>query len=98
VASKFSFNSLFNSVSKLIADEQASETKLNPQQKAHQLEIENALLVLAAEVVRCDKNLNTDTEKFIHHFMERQFGGTGSKRRMQTVSNHLEIGTEPFTK
>src|ERR1700741_148566 len=95
---RFSFNSLIDSVSKFISEEAVVEKKLSPQQKAHQQEIENAILVLAAEVVRCDKNLSSDTEKFIHRFFEKQFGGTGAKHRMASINNHMEIGTEPFTK
>jgi DnaJ like chaperone protein len=72
------------------------EKKLSPQQKAHQQEIENAILVLAAEVLRCDKNLNEETERFIQQFMDKQFGV--GKHRIKSVANHLEIGTEPFTK
>ena len=96
MSTKFSFNSLLNSVSKFISEEDVIEKKLTPQQKAHQQEIENAILVLTAEVLRCDKNLNEETEKFIQQFMEKQFGA--GKHRIQSVSNHLEIGTEPFTK
>ena len=93
---KFSFNSLLNSVSKFISEEEVVEKKLTPQQKAHQQEIENAILVLAAEVLRCDKNLNEETERFIQQFMDKQFGA--AKHRIKSVANHLEIGTEPFTK
>lgn len=98
MANRFSFNSLLNSVSKFISEEEITEKKLSPQQKAHQQEIENAVLVLAAEVVRCDKNLNEETEKFILRFLSKQFGATVAKQRIKAVQNHLEIGTEPFTK
>jgi DnaJ like chaperone protein len=95
---KFSFRSLVDSVSKMISEEEVVEKKLSPQQKAHQLEIENAILVLAAAVIRCDKNLGAETEKYIHRFMEKQFGGAALKHRIASVQNHIEIGTEPFTK
>ncbi len=98
MATKFSFSKLLNSVSKFISEEEVSGKRLSPQQKAHQQEIENSLLVLAAEVIRCDKNLNESTEKFIHRFMEKQFGATGAKHRIKSISSHLEIGTEPYTK
>jgi len=98
VTTKFSFSKLLNSVSKFISEEEITEKKLSPQQKAHQQEIENAVLVLAAEVIRCDKNLNEETEKFIHLFLAKQFGVTGAKQRINSINNHLEIGTEPFTK
>ena len=93
---KFSFNSLLSSVSKFISEEEIVEKKLTSQQKAHQQEIENAVLVLVAEVLRCGKNLNEATEQFIKQFMDKQFGA--ARNRIKSVSNHLEIGTEPFTK
>jgi len=94
---KLSFNSLLNSVSKLIAEKEVKE-KQSPQQKAHQQEIENSILVLAAEVIRCDKNFTGETEAFILQFLAKQFGTTGAKHRSNAITNHLEIGTEPFTK
>ena len=98
MTAKFSFNKFLNSVSKFISEEEIATKKISPQQKAHQQEIENAVLVLAAEVIRCNKNFSVDTEKFIHQFISKQFGATGGRHRMNSISNHLEIGTEPFTK
>lgn len=95
---KFSFNSLLNSVSKLMADEEVVEQKLTPQQKAHNLEIENSILVLAAEVIRCDRNFSADTDTFIQQFLTRQFGAGAGRHRSSSIHNHIEIGTEPFTK
>ena len=95
---KFSFNNLLNSVSKLILEEEVVERKLSPQQKAHQQEIENSILVLAAAVIRCDRNFSAETEKFIHHFLAKQFGATGARQRSNSIISHIEIGTEPFTK
>ena len=98
MTNKFSFSSLINSVSKFVTEQQVIEKKQTPQQKAHQLEIENSILVLAAEVIRCDKNFSTQTEKFVLSFFNKQFGATRSKHWINSISNHLEIGTEPFTK
>lgn len=95
---KFSFNSLINSVSKLISEEEVVEKRMSPKQQAHQQEIENSILVLAAEVIRCDRNFSADTEKFIQQYLVKQFGGTANKHRSSSISNHIEIGTEPFTK
>jgi hypothetical protein len=60
VASKFSLNSLLGSVSKFISEEEVIEKKLIPQQKSHQQEIENSVIVLSAAVIRCDKNSYAD--------------------------------------
>ncbi|HLP53303.1 MAG TPA: DnaJ domain-containing protein [Chitinophagales bacterium] len=95
---KFSFNSLLNSVSKLMSEDEVVEKKLNPQQKAHQQEIENSILVLAADVIRCDRNFSDATEKFVQQFLAKQFGAVNSKHRSSAVANHIDIGTEPFTK
>ncbi|MFN8321068.1 MAG: DnaJ domain-containing protein [Chitinophagales bacterium] len=98
MANKFSFSNLIDSVSRLIAEEQVQQKKLSPQQQSHQQEIENAILVLSAEVIRCDKNFTEDTEKFIHEFLQRQFGRGNKKHRTDSVSHHIETGTEPYTK
>ena len=97
MASKFSFNSLIDSVSKLISEE-AIEKKQSPQQKSHQQEIENSIIVLAAAVIRCDRNFSTETETFLLYFFSKQFGVQGKQQRLSSISNHLETGTEPFTK
>ncbi|MDB5284120.1 MAG: molecular chaperone DjlA [Bacteroidota bacterium] len=97
---KFSFNNLFDSISKLISEEDAFEKKQtkNPLQKSHDDEIQNAILVLAADVVRFNIYYTGDTEKFIQEFLVKQFGAVGVKRKMNLVSEHLDIGTEPLTK
>lgn len=95
---KFSFNNLINSVSKLIAEEEVVENKLNPTQKSHAQEIENAVLVLAAEVIRCDKNLTDETERHIKDYLLKQFGSGSDTKRLKALLNHIDTGTEPFTK
>ena len=96
---KFSFNNLFDSISKLISEEEANDRpKRNPQQIAHEIEIQNAILVLAAEVIKCNRNFTGGTEEFIHQFFIKQFGAKGTRQRVQTITNHLEIGTEPLLK
>ncbi len=97
MANRFSFNSLFNTVSKLI-DEEVTEAKLSPQQKSHQQEIENSVLVLAAAVLRCDKNFNARTEEVLTGYFARHFGSKGKAQRITAVSGHMETGTEPFVK
>ena len=96
---KFSFNNLINSISKLISEDQVSEQpKRNPQQAAHEVEIQNAILVLAAEVIRCNRNYTSGTEDFVHRFFEKQFAGKGAKHRIKAINDHLEMGTEPLLK
>ena len=96
---KFSFNNLFDSISKLISEEDINDRpKRNPQQVAHEMEIQTAILVLAAEVIKCNRNFTGSTEEFIHQFFLKQFGAKGARQRVQTITNHLEIGTEPLLK
>src|SRR4051812_20347826 len=95
---KFSFNNLIDSISKLISEEQVVEKKQSSSQKAHDDEIQNAILVLAADVVRCNRNYTAETEKFIHNFLSKQFNAPGLKHKMNAVSEHLDVGTEPLTK
>lgn len=98
MAAKFSFNSLLNSVSKLISEEEVTEKKQTPQQKSHQKEIENSIIVLAAAVVRCDKNFTSDTENFFLDYFAKHFGAQSKQARLKTIGSHLETGTEPYTK
>jgi DnaJ like chaperone protein len=98
VARKFSFGGILHSVSKLIAEEPAPDKKLSPQEKSHRQEIENSILVLAAAVIRCDRNLSEETELLLHNFFSKQFGASGRKHRLTTINTHIETGTEPYTK
>ncbi len=96
---KFSFNKLVNSISKLISDEQVIEKpRKDPQQAAHEIEIQNAILILAAEVIRCNRNYTSSTEDFIVQFFEKQFGGQGARQRISSITGHLDMGTEPLLK
>lgn len=98
---KFSFKNIFGSISRLMEEDAADSSKprgKSPGQKLHEDEIQNAILVLAAAVVRCDKNYNTGTEKFIREFFAKQFGTNGLTVRMRAIPSHIDIGTEPFTR
>lgn len=98
MASHFSFNNIFHSFSKTISEEKGADKKLTPRQKSHQQEIENSILVLTAAVIRCDKNFTSDVEKFILEFLSLQFGEHRKAHRINTITSHIESGTEPFTK
>ncbi len=95
---RFIFGRLMDSFSKIVSESESSAQKLSPQQKAHQQEIENSILVLAAEVIRCDKNFTSTTENFILDFLYKQFGSRPKQERLKTIYSHIETGTEPFTK
>lgn len=96
---RFSFNNLVNSISKLMSEEQVIEKpKRDPQQAAHEIEIQNAILILAAEVIKCNRNYTGSTEEFILQFFAKQFGVRGAKQKIKSVSDHLETGTGPLLK
>ena len=96
---KFSFNNLINSISKLISEEQVIEkARKDPQQAAHEIEIQNAILVLAAEVIKCNRNYTNSTEEFVLHFFAKQFGERGAKQRIRSLTGLLDMGTEPLLK
>lgn len=80
-------------------DEVVDKTeKLNPQQQAHQKEIEASIFVLAAAVIRCDNNYTSSTQEYIALFIQKQFGGRMSIQRLKPVAEHVEMGSEPFVK
>lgn len=89
-----------DSISKMMSNDGATEKKVrkSPQQKAHEEEIQNAILVLAAEVIRCDHNYTSETEQQVQQFLAKQFGGVGAKQRLKQLYAHLDTGTEPFTR
>lgn len=100
MAKGFSLNSFIKSLAKMIGDDEVVDKteKLNPQQQAHQKEIEASIFVLAAAVIRCDKNYTSGTEEYIAQFIQKQFGGHATIQRLKPVAEHVEMGSEPFVK
>lgn len=98
--SKFSWNGLITSISRIISEVPVAEThgEKSIREKMHDDEIQAAIIVLAADVIRCNRNFTGDTEKFIENFLIAHFGATGVKQRMKSIQAHLDTGTEPFTK
>ncbi len=83
---------------KIITEEKPRAKKQSAQQRNHQLEIENAILVLASEVIRCNRNYTDHTQQFIQEFISTQFGERSVMQRLKAIDDHLFSGTEPFTK
>jgi DnaJ like chaperone protein len=100
MASKFSVNNLLNSFSKLLSDNEPvhKKAKKSPQQKVHDDEIQNAIIVLASAVIRCNRNNTEATETFIREFLITHFGSTGVKQKMEAINGHMDTGTEPLIK
>lgn len=95
MAEKFSIKQLLKAVHKL-ATEDAEPPVQNPRHASQQIEIENALLILCAEVLRSRQQYSTASEKFITDFFEKQFGEKDAQLRLQSVYNHIQSGTSPL--
>lgn len=97
---KFSLNNLLGSLAKILSDqaEPAEKQHRKSPQRLHEEEIANSILVLAAAVVRCNRNYTLDTKNFIRQFFSRQFGTHGLVKRMESVDSHLETGAEPYVR
>ena len=96
---KFSLNNLLGTLSKILSDETdpvEKQQRKSPQQRSHEAEIENSILVLVAEVVRCNRNFTTDTENFIRQFFSKQFGAAGMAKRIKSIDSHLDAGSGPY--
>jgi DnaJ like chaperone protein len=101
VPKKFTISNLFDSIAKMMSNEEdmpGGKQKENPQQRAHRLEIESAVTVLAAEVIRCNKNFSPETEKYIRDFYSLQFDNAGVNTKIKDIYKYLESGTEPYIK
>lgn len=72
------------------------DARITAQQRARNLEIKNAILVLAAAVIRCDNNYASSTEKYVDDFIVRHF--EKSEKTVKVVADHVFAGTEPYTK
>jgi DnaJ like chaperone protein len=96
---KFSINNLLNSISKLISEEEVIDKRnRNSGEKAHDDEIQQAILVLAAEVIRCNRNFSEDTERFVAEFLRKQFGVRSARSYIHSINNQLDTGTQASAK
>lgn len=95
------FDTVRDSIQKIVSGEEtenqfsASETQ---RRKAIQIEIENALLILIAEIIKVNSNFTSEVENFITAFLEKQFGKTNLRARKKALDSHLFVGPKPFTK
>ncbi|MDW8418959.1 MAG: DnaJ domain-containing protein [Chitinophagales bacterium] len=70
--------------------------RLTPQQKARQEEIENSLLLLTAEVLRCGNPATGRAEEYLAGFFDRHFGTRPPQQRMQVIRAHIATGAGPY--
>jgi DnaJ like chaperone protein len=96
---KSTFSSLFETLNTIISGENQEligEQKSSAQ-KQHVSEIETAVLVLTAEVIKANRNFDNATEKAVREYLTKQFGSADATKIKQ-VANYIETGTEPFVK
>lgn len=62
------------------------------------IEIQNALIVLTADVIKASKGFPTPTEQFVVNYFNQHFGFIYSKKRMEQLQNHLSVNTSSYTK
>lgn len=98
--SQNSFNRWLKNLSKIFI---AAAIQDEPKHKMHRQrsaddEIANAVLILAADVIRCDRNFNDQTEQQIRIFLKQHFADAAMEYVIKNIQTHLQTGTEPFVK
>lgn len=88
----------FQSLLQLVTGDAGHEDGTTSQRiRERNKEIKNAMLVLAAAVIRCDKNFTSSTEQYIEHYLQQQLEAPALSVG-KVVAGHVDTGTEPFTK
>jgi curved DNA-binding protein CbpA len=90
-----------NSISELSYGENANdeEKTLLKQQRAAKLnEVEKALIILSAEIIKASKNYPKSSETFLQNFFNLHFGYIGNTKRISFLNEHLEGKAGPYTK
>lgn len=100
MAAKNFFDTLRDSINQLVSGEEktgpsAGETQCK---QSAQNEIESAIIVLAAEVMRLDGNYSSETKKILFDFLEKNFGKMAAAKRNKLINDHLFTGPQPFTR
>lgn len=88
----------FESLGRLLKEEEQPPVKHSPVNRMHQEEIRNVLLVLSADVIRVDKRMNTATEDYLAAFISKQFGPAQVEDAIRLIHQYVESGTEAFVK
>ena len=94
------FNTILNSFFQSLSGEESGPEppQSNAKQKAHDAEIQQAILPLIAQVIRCDRNFVSETEKFILEFYRLQFNSHHGRAFLETIAGLMDLGTEGQTK
>lgn len=96
-------SSFFDRVRKSLADlsqgETSGEKTIEKQAREAQLhEVQHALLILCAEVIKAGKDFPKHTENFVVNYFNQHFGFIHSQKRMHNLRQYLTIGVSPYLK
>jgi DnaJ like chaperone protein len=100
MAAKGFFEVLRQSIRQIVSGDEksgpsASELK---RKKSSQQEIEAAVIVLAAEIMRIEGNYTAETRQILFEFLDKNFGKSTAAKRNKLLSSHILTGPQPFTK
>ena len=94
------FDVLKDSINQIVSgDESGEESGIKKQRKQGiNNDIEKAIIVLAAEVMRISGNASDDTEKILLDFLQKNFGNATAVKRKKQINEHLFVGPQAYTR
>ncbi|MCW3128419.1 MAG: molecular chaperone DjlA [Bacteroidetes bacterium] len=100
MSAKTFFDVLRDSINQIVTGDEGKEESGSQKQRktAIKNDIESAIIVLAAEVMRVSGNTSDETEKILFDFLEKNFGKVTMVKRKKLVSDHLFVGPQAYTK
>ena len=61
-------------------------------------EVEAAIIVLCAELMRITGNNSSETETIVIEFLERNFSNVPTHKRIEKLQEHIRLGAQPYIK
>lgn len=100
MSAKTFFDVLKDSINQIVSGDESREESGSQKQRKQAIknDIEGAIIVLAAEVMRVAGNATEGTEKILFDFLEKNFGKATAVKRKKQVSEHLFVGPQAYTK
>jgi DnaJ like chaperone protein len=100
MSAKTFFDVLKDSINQIVSGDESREESGSQKQRKQAIknDIEGAIIVLAAEIMRVAGNASEDTEKILFDFLEKNFGKATAVKRKKQVSEHLFVGPQAYTK
>jgi DnaJ like chaperone protein len=100
MSSKGFFKTLRESIHQIVSGDEKTEPSGGEKQRKQAAldEIESAVIVLAAEVMRREGNYSSETKKILLDFLDKNFGRVSAAKRSKLIDDHLFVGPQPFTR